>query len=328
MQLSFNHDSLWRAKKSFRLLSVYHDKPEITDLETILAKGELRAAEVNSRVKKSRFVLRLALSLYSLLFGPWIQQELKSSNVRIMLNGDGSWIEMLDEAYISCQVTTNCSEISSKVVPRLEVGRGEDIPKCFLSFAQLLIDIEKGENPNPPCSPVDEHKWYKELVIKVQTNKGDPDMESYWNAIEGCIGYRVNYENCEEIPINEEKDKRLRAQYVMHRYIVLPLRDNLKLLTELQKQLDKGEPRLGLELYGTKQRLMAQGQRSCSAIPLLNTQGLMSGETEEFTLWFQQDNEYTEMFKSPSLLLHRYLLITTTAKNRPRTPALLALWDV
>lgn len=306
------------ARKSPDFLSVHEMRPESIDLETILAQGELRAGDLDANVRKFRFALRLGLSLYSLRFGPWIQHELNSRNVHIIPDRDGSRIEMLDEAYISCRITTDRSEVCPRPAPDLEVNSGEDYSKFFLSFAQLLVDIGNGETTNPPSGPEDDSEWYKRLVGEVQRNQKDHLMANYWKAIQGCLLYQVNYENYGELSTNQEKEKRLRAQEVIHEHIVRPLWSNLNFWKRQEKELkcrdEKGD-RHGLESCGNEQ--------SSSAAAPLNPQdpGARERVESKFTLWFQQDNEFTEMFVSSQSPFHRYLLTTTTVRNRPRTRA-------
>jgi hypothetical protein len=92
--------------------------------------------------------------------------------------------------------------------------------RFFLSLAQLLVELAKGERDDRFSREVESKKWFDMLLDELdKTFFQDKLMDSYRRAIEGCLFYLESYSN-EGQRIQDEK---LRARSVIHRNIVLPL---------------------------------------------------------------------------------------------------------
>lgn len=202
-------------------------------LEDLLLGEELKTKNLSHLTRNSRLALRLALSLQSLCFGPWIQQDWCARTIHIVRNKNGNTLDTLDEIYISCTFTTSSG--IPHTTQRSSWGDdnwwetspwGDDswweYSSLFLSLAQLLVDINYGKNHQNSLEH-DEKVWLDELRKEILKNRKIDLMKYYWEAIEGCVRYRDYYMRY-ELPHG-----RRRARSVMDRYIICPLRNHLSI---------------------------------------------------------------------------------------------------
>jgi hypothetical protein len=286
LRLSFNREKLWLTlnkpnDSSREILSEREEKVKCVELQSLLSNGSLQTSDPDDMLRKFQLALRLASSLHVLCLGPWIQQDWTAKYVRILENPAGKPIEMLDEAYISCDLTKETERVN--IFPRAsQQEQTEEIPpKFFLSFAQLLIDIEKGESSPSSSKEEAPEQWYDLLVEEHNNNFGDGVMEHYRKAIEGCLLSRSRYEI--ETQFVENEDLRVqKVQEVIRANIVVHLRNHLDIWKEQRSSKHaarKDEPSHSYD----------KAQRSGS------TQS-QEDHTPEFTLWGDPDDEYKELY--------------------------------
>lgn len=308
-------------------MSEFEISPDRVTLETLLTRGDLRTSDLEDSVRKFRFALLLVSSLCSLYFGPWVQHEWSSHSVQIIRNRNGRLVEMLDEAYIPCLLKTEWRQIHTPPISSQGTGNTKDCPRFFLSLAQLLIDIAKGERGHRSSSQDDSYSWYILLADEVRKNINDQLMGDYWSAIQGCLLYLENYDNQSRDSPDEEKDERLRACKVMHEHIIRHLQKNLNFWKEQQKVQSVG----GAESGGMTSQPCGHAQRSLgaqrtgnnsSAAALSPPRPRAEARVEsKFTLWSDQDDDYRIMYADLWSQLHRHLLIVTVERSRLRNRA-------
>ncbi|KAI8634153.1 hypothetical protein F5Y19DRAFT_412143 [Xylariaceae sp. FL1651] len=319
--LSFNNDKLWPTAKTGSILSTHEKTVDHVNLDTLLIQGDLKTGSLDDSVRRFRLALRLASSLYSLFFGPWVQKDWSSYNVHIIRNGSRRPVEMLDEAYVSCVLTNNWRQIYtppllSSAPPQGKESNEKDVcPRFFLSLAQLLVDIANGERSDRLSNPDDLYSWYNRLADEWRKNMDNELMKDYWKAIEGCLLYMYNYSINQSQRSADEEDERLRAQKVIHEHIVRHLQKHLNFWKEQQQRAQSlGDVASG---SGDMSRPHGHGPRSTSAhrikdglsarrtiLPLASLPPRARPVIEaKYTLWSDRDNDFTiieEPTKEPS----------------------------
>ncbi|KAL7892161.1 hypothetical protein HDV63DRAFT_390715 [Trichoderma sp. SZMC 28014] len=213
--LDFNNKQLWKADshqslKHIELLPKGIDQCNLGDL---LSQDELKTTDIDTVVRKFRLALRLASSLQSLVFGPWVQEDWSSHSVYIFYLKNITPVQMLDEAYISCKFNADW-----------EATKNEPGPRFFLSLAQVLADVANGQRGSVPK---DCGEWYDALESEMLAKRQEqPMMTDYWNAVEGCIVYKYYYENLNPQMNDEDENRRQRQDFIDER-IIRPLQKHL-----------------------------------------------------------------------------------------------------
>ncbi|KAL7943958.1 peptidase S8/S53 domain-containing protein [Trichoderma barbatum] len=233
--LSFNHNQLWKSSSNYTRSILPKDEIERFNLKTLLAEGQLKKPDLDTSVRKFRLALRLASSLYSLHFGPWIQEDWSPYSVEIIRDRDVDLLQLLDEAYVLCNFTADW--VQKRIPPTASPTSSEICPRFFLSLAQLLVDVANGENTNQGRSaPEDLDSWYKALADEVRKNKNNQLMADYWTAIEGCLLYQEYYESPGHQMNDEDNEKkRMWGQEIISRHIICHLQKHLNFWNEQQK---------------------------------------------------------------------------------------------
>ncbi|KAF5968161.1 thermostable alkaline protease [Fusarium bulbicola] len=269
-------------------------------LESLLIGGKLTNNNLVDNIGKFRLALRLGSALHLLVFSPWLQQELDSCSVHIIRNEVGDQTQMLDKTFISCQIPSKWNETSIKVAPDLELHSKEYLPKCFLSFAQLLVDIANGMKSQPPET---EEDWHYRLLEEVQNNSRDLFMSEYWKAVRGCMLFRELYDNYLSCyPATEKREMIRAAQHVIYKHIVSPLRKHLSTWEQEkrdQKLASKKSERQNLELFESEQAVVVDRLKHLPMAKRQKTEGFEARKRAEykFSLWLQQDDHFTEIEK-------------------------------
>ncbi|KHN96553.1 intracellular serine protease [Metarhizium album ARSEF 1941] len=242
LRLSFREHQVWRTLNkpdgtAFGLLSKLEEHAIHDKLEDLLRTGSLKARDTNDKLVKFKLALRLASSLQALYLGPWIHQDctLTAKSVQILRNEEVSQIEMLNEAYIPCRLIGDCERHEAFLeAPKQHQESGhqtksgqpaEPCPTFFLSFAQLLVDIEKGEEGYQSAVDEPAKKWYDFLVDECRNSFKDEAMRYYRAAIEGCLLYLDLY----RIETGGIEFNRHPVQNVINKSIVSPLRMHLEI---------------------------------------------------------------------------------------------------
>ena len=204
-------------------------------LRDLLKQRHLEPTSIVSRLGIFRLAVRLATSLYTLCQGPWIQQEWTADYLQIRTKDGVSPVDMLEEAFIACSFS-QCHEgrrdlISggplrsqvSDTAKGKQSATDEICPRFFLSFAQLLIDIEKGRGRDAAADDETPQMQFRRLVREARLYKKDKVTEFYGQALEGCLLYLENYKS--EAQYTE--DERSRKREVIKKSIVRNLKDHL-----------------------------------------------------------------------------------------------------
>ncbi|OCK87154.1 subtilisin-like protein, partial [Cenococcum geophilum 1.58] len=235
LRLSFNKDKSWDTlnslddqspgEQSSRSLSSFEELKTDVKLETLLQENHLQTTDPEDILRKFRLAFRLASSLHQLYPGPWIHQEWSASLLYIVQAPETRPIEMLYETYVSCVLRKDWRDRISFPEVYPEYCETEICPRFFLSLAQLLVELAKGESDGRFSGELKSEEWYDMLFDELKMRFfRDKLMESYRKAIEGCLFYLQNY-NTEA---QRTPDEKLRAQSVILQNIVLPLKKNIK----------------------------------------------------------------------------------------------------
>jgi hypothetical protein len=244
---------LWTDTESMSFESRRRSLPQTpnrVNLDFLLQEGLLKTEDSHTRVRKSNLALLLASSLLKLYPGPWIRENLSADLVQFLSDQTTKRIEMLDQPYIPCTFVRNWREsnavfrswqqhVSSKDKNSQHMESQRYIEKCpafFLSFAQLLVDIEKGERGGPPFL-TDTNRWYDSLSNELNQTFQDGVSMWYRKAIRGCLDYSLDY----KLWARRIEDPRERAEAIIRENIVLQLQENLRVWEEQWGQEMKGE---------------------------------------------------------------------------------------
>lgn len=194
LQLLFNGSRIWSTAKSLDFLP--ENPQSYRSLERLLQDGQLKTFELDAGLKKFRLAHRLASSLSHLYLGPWLQHDLTAKDIFVFQDETLDFADIIDEPYVHCLLQKD-QEHTNPVVDAFKSCDSEPYCTFFLSFAQLLIDIAKGET-NPGSSRNDPEPWFSELRTEVSKNFQDEMMSSYRRAIKGCMFFLAHY-NSEDI---------------------------------------------------------------------------------------------------------------------------------
>ncbi|KAG4292644.1 hypothetical protein FPRO06_12132 [Fusarium proliferatum] len=300
MHVNFNHYMLWQNLKDSDLLSKFDLEVHRVGLESLLTWGKLSTNDLNANIRKFRLALRIASSLHLLLFSSWMQQELDSYSVQIIPDKEGDLTQMLDKAFISCRITSNWNGKNMQTAPDLELHSKEYFPKCFLSFAQLLMDIANGVKSQPPET---ERDWHFRLSEELQNKSGDLLMSDYWKAVRGCLLFRRLYDNYLSCLGTTQKREKIRAaQHVIFKNIVSPLQNHLSIWEQEEKDQSlagKKSESQNFESYESQQKVVADRLNDLPAAKRQKTKAFEAWKMAEykFILWLQQDDQFTEIQK-------------------------------
>ncbi|KAJ3532756.1 hypothetical protein NM208_g8294 [Fusarium decemcellulare] len=221
LELSFNDTKLWATlgKPKSRLCRKINLTQ--TTLEELLFKANLKKANLNVELSKFRLAFRLASSLHQLYLGPWVQNNWTPANIYLVHDPETEPMANLDKPYVQCVVTSDW-ECQNPVIEASKRKTGDCCTKFFLSFAQLLVDIAKGE-VNSSSSHQDIQSWYDYLAEEVTTSFQGKLMEPYGRAIEGCLLYLDHCDTEEQ----RTENTTLRARHVIYQHIVSHLQDHI-----------------------------------------------------------------------------------------------------
>lgn len=278
--LSYNAKKIWMSKQAVGFLYAHEKEPQFVELEKVITEGNLKTDDHDLYIKKFSLALRLVSSLRSLVLGPWIQHEWNSKKILIARRNDKNIVDMLGEAYISCDFAADWKKTFLPIKLPEETNDTEVCPKFFLSLSQLLIDLVNGEKGQRPSNPDDFNSWYYLMAKQVTENLDDALTGDYWKAIQGCLLYFSNYEwQSQDLP------ERLRAQAAIDSCIIRHLRSNLRFWKEQKVDRVDNAPSHD-NVVRRYENAQAYEDARCPA----------SDSRTQFTLWSEEENESIRMY--------------------------------
>ena len=190
-------------------------------LASLLGGGSLDGDSLDMRLKKSRLALQLAAAVQKLYPGPWLQDNWSPKLIQFVHDQNSDRVDRLDQPYIPCTITGSWKSTN-------EIFKGfdrpmETCPPFFLSFAQLLVDIAKGETKSQHCKASDPVAWYRSLLEELNSSFHDEIFRWYGKAIQGCLQYSIDF----SLESSRIKEPRRRAQTIIRENIVHHLERDL-----------------------------------------------------------------------------------------------------
>ncbi|TIC92604.1 Halolysin [Colletotrichum higginsianum] len=194
--------------------------PTEKSLDELLRRGALHEETFEIRLKKSRIALQIALLLYRLYPGPWVQQSWNASTIQVLGHRRNDTAQDWDRLGVPCRFihdwqtnNTVWSEYQDS-----QDGFEQDSPAFFLSLAQMLLSVSEGLAGSSSPLSIDD------LLDKTEEIIDNKLLSSYGKAIKGCVDFALDYELCRhDIP-----DPRERAREVIRTSIVEHLQRNLR----------------------------------------------------------------------------------------------------
>lgn len=278
--LSFNSSRTWTTSEDLDFLP--SRAPSHRSLEALLRFGKFKT---DAELKKFRLALRLASSLCHLYLGPWLQHNLTAKDVFVFHSETADPADELEEPYVHCLLQKDW-ECTNQVTKAFMPYSSDRYCTFFLAFAQLLVDIAKGE-ASPDSSRNNPKFWYHALADEVKNNFQDETMEDYGSAIKSCIWYLRHYDSAEI----ETGNTIQRAQQVIRQKIVSPLQKNLSKWEDQMNQTGKF-----VDNDDEEESLNAVGQARGRSERAPGRQSSTRHQTTAvFTLFSKEDEDYPVM---------------------------------
>ena len=241
LSLTFSQTRLWVGLQPTADGRVPHGATPQMTLAKFLDSGDLRTTEVDplklsaTMLRKAQLALRLATYLCQLYPGPWLPENWTAEQVYFLSAQGSDKFERFDLPFVLCTLREDWKKWST--VFKLSQKTLPACPLFFLSFAQLLLDLEKGsQKTDSPRAP---KVWHSAIRKEVEQSFQDPISKSYKTAIQGCLHYSLDFS------LARTKDLTRRAQAVIHKNIVRHLRLNQTMWEEEMKRQRQALPLAG-----------------------------------------------------------------------------------
>ncbi|KAK4209363.1 intracellular serine protease [Rhypophila decipiens] len=242
-------------------------------LSLLLDEHPQEPGNFDDKIFRFRLAFQLAWTVYQLFPGPWIQKYWNSAGVHVHINDiprENAFANVLklSRVYIPCSLPT-----FPKGRQGVPIDTGEvQYRAFFISFAQLLADIVKGEVHDSELARAQPDVVYKQLREEVRRGSDDSKdamgtMTSYWKAVSGALRYHDLYE-CERPYATDERSA---IKKVIGDHIIKHLKDHLK-------KWDTKAPQPSLKSEGELEKQQEPEHRD------------YSGGT--FILWSDEDDKY------------------------------------
>ncbi|KAF5593782.1 subtilisin [Fusarium subglutinans] len=220
--LSFNHTNMWLAStKGLEIISrEQRENRSQIPLEQLMQQRQLKTSDIHLEVKKFHLAYRLVCSLRHLYLGSWIQQDLTLKNIFVMNDPKATIEDILAEPYINCLLQT-IPRNTNTVINDFNSGK-RNFSRFFLSLAQVLIDIFKGEIGRYDYGS-DLKTWYDDLSEEAQVLLKDDLVQHYRKAVFSCLLFFKHY----RVGVDKTEKTESGARRVILEHIVAPLRTNL-----------------------------------------------------------------------------------------------------
>ncbi|RMJ10267.1 hypothetical protein CDV36_010102 [Fusarium kuroshium] len=231
------------------------DSPMVS-FQEILDEGLLRTpGGMLTEDDKAVLALSLARCLLHLVRGPWAQQPWTRRDVQFLGKVDD--VRDIWHPYITCHVdkrTTAPTAAEANIVP------------LFLSFAQLLVELETGERVTADPCDVD----FEDAIATIQEQQiVQFGRTHYNNAIRGCFQVKGAELQAKTQASESVKDSRYLLRQAIYDTVVSHLENNFLLISsrsmdDIRCRLSQGKrvTRSGIPLP-----LVGQGNEAASQIP-------------------------------------------------------------
>ncbi|SCO30847.1 related to thermostable alkaline protease precursor [Fusarium fujikuroi] len=232
--LSFNSAGIWLADtKGLEIISLAkrENRRQIT-LKQLMQEKNLKSSDGYMARKKFQLAYRLVSSLRHLYLGSWLQQDLTTKNIFIICDSKSHSDDTMHEPYINCLLQSSLKR-KNAVIEDFALGN-QDFSRFFLSLAQVLLDIFKGETEELDYGS-NLKAWYDALADEVEVILKDDAIKDYRTALHSCLLFFDHYHS----QMAKAQKMELRAQWVILEHIVVPLRNNLDTWERQVSQLSK-----------------------------------------------------------------------------------------
>ncbi|CCT63237.1 related to thermostable alkaline protease precursor [Fusarium fujikuroi IMI 58289] len=232
--LSFNRTDIWLADTNgLEIISNAKNKhrTHIT-MEQLIQQKQFKTSDIQIELKKFHLAYRLVSSLRHLYLSSWLQQDLTLGNIFVMHDSKADSGDKMLEPYINC-LLHNSLKHENAVIEDFNFG-DQDCSRFFLSLAQVLMDIFKGEMRE--CNyGTNLTAWYDALADEAEATLQDDLTKHYRAAIFSCLLFLRHY----RVGMGKANKKEIRAQWVILEHIVVPLRKNLDIWEAQVSQISK-----------------------------------------------------------------------------------------
>ncbi|KAF5549964.1 subtilisin [Fusarium napiforme] len=232
--LSFNDANIWLANtKGLKTHSsaTTHNRRQIT-LEQLIQQRGMKTSDIHMVLKKFHLAYRLVSSVHHLYLGPWIQQDLTPKTIFFMHDAQTDVGEVLTAPYIDCLLQSVLRDTNDAVKDFSCEMQGPS--RFFLSLAQVLIDIFKGETGHFDYGD-DLRAWYDTLSEEAEAILKDDLAQHYRTAVYSCLLFFRHY----RVEMRKAKENEARARLVILEHIISPLKENLDIWEEQVLQLSR-----------------------------------------------------------------------------------------
>ncbi|RKK27086.1 hypothetical protein BFJ66_g15799 [Fusarium oxysporum f. sp. cepae] len=232
--LSFNSTDIWLADtKGLEIIShaKRENRSQIT-MEQLIQQKRFKSSDIHIELKKFHLAYRLVSSLRHLYLGSWLQQDLTLKNIFVMHDSKADSDDKMLDPYLNCLLQRSLRHTNT-VIEDFNFG-SQDYSRFFLSLAQVLMDIFKGEMGQYVYG-TNLTAWYDALAEEAEVTLQDDLTKHYRAAVYSCLLFLRHY----RVGMGKAKKKELRAQWVILEHIVAPLRRNLDIWEAQVSQLSK-----------------------------------------------------------------------------------------
>ena len=184
LHLSFDQDSLWISSKN-QELSWDRAVPGVSLRRLLEAGAFFNGNETCTYTKTDKYllVLNLARWFFYLYDGPWGPCDWSVDRIFFLNEPGADAIEGRLTPYICCHLPNGIWNGT------LELGPDEGCPPTLLSFARLLLEIEKGE-ALPVTSVHYSNRDLREQLSYIVEDELQGQLTSlYREAIKGCLDF-------------------------------------------------------------------------------------------------------------------------------------------
>ncbi|EWG35898.1 hypothetical protein FVEG_14583 [Fusarium verticillioides 7600] len=236
--LSFNRTNMWLAStKGLEAISrAKRENRGHIPLEQLMQQRQLKTSDIHMEVNKFHLAYRLVCSLRHLYLGSWIQQDLTLKSIFVMNDTSANVEDILAEPYINCLLQTIPRDTNT-VIKDFNSGR-RMFSRFFLSLAQVLIDIFKGEIGRYDYGS-DLKSWYDALCEEAEVLLKDDLVKHYRRAVYSSLLFFKHY----RVGVEKTEKTELGARRVILEHIVAPLRTNLDIWEAQVSQCGKAPAR-------------------------------------------------------------------------------------
>ena len=191
LHVSFNQGRLWISPKKQNL--TWDLAVPCVSLRHLLDTGAFSSGnryDSFTRIDKYLLVLNLARCLFYLYDGPWAPSDWNADQIFFLSKPGTKIIHGRHIPYIHCVLPSHNPDTT------LALRQGEACPPVMLSFARLLLEIERGEAlPVIGPYPTRNQDLYDQLRKLVEDELQGQITKAYRNAVIGCLDFAFDLGN-------------------------------------------------------------------------------------------------------------------------------------